>query len=142
MTMSTDKNTLKKAPWVNGSLLSFIYAWVENEEFHDPSESHIPWAHRKKYKVEMRENLPFAATLRYLDYETGRSTVRAVMTDEKGRQYPMFIKDFDRLLREAPHTAKIRDGAIWFSGDWQVAKRGSNYGLYLKELGKEPSKNE
>lgn len=65
----------------------------------------------------------FKATLTYKDFTRGRSAAYFLFTDKKGREYPMFLKEFDEVVH---HLVK---GVI--SGTWIPTKRGTNFGIKL-----------
>lgn len=69
-----------------------------------------------------KPNGEFELTLNYENYSRGRSSVTFYFRDEYGHRYPMFMTDFDDLLKENIGVHNIR--AIF-----TYVKRGQNYGL-------------
>ncbi|WP_329405375.1 hypothetical protein OG563_26325 [Nocardia vinacea] len=85
--------------------------------------AHVAWR-----ETEWHDNVPFDATMRFITYGRGRSSVKFRMVDTvTGRQWEMFAIDLLHLLENA-----VVDRGI-VSGRWEVVKRGSNYGLMLIE---------
>ena len=75
-----------------------------------------------------REVEPFEATLEYVHYTRGRSSVTFVWQDLKtGQQYPMFLTDMDKIVKLV-QVGRIR-------GTWEASKRGTNYGIRLVQNG-------
>lgn len=77
--------------------------------------------------TEWVENRVFENTLTYIDFGRGRSAVTFYFTGKDGERYPMFIKDFDELIRK--HS--LVNGSV--TARWTFVKRGSNYGIKLAE---------
>lgn len=78
-------------------------------------------------EAEWVENFEFEKTLTYVDYGRGRSAVTFYFDGPDGERYPMFIKDFDKLIRKYSLT----NGTV--TAKWDFVKRGSNYGIKLAE---------
>jgi hypothetical protein len=79
------------------------------------------WAKPKDYEV--REALPFTATLKLIDFSRGRSAATFWWedVDHPGRQYPMFMSGALKLIQAG------KAGSV--SGEWKIVKRGGNYGI-------------
>lgn len=116
------KNTLTHAPYLevltyydargerlasprsHWELLSFIPQWVTD--------------------VDWRPNEPFEAELRLRTFQRGRSSVTFEFVDEATTiRYPMFVSDVFELMK----FGEVSQGLV--TGEWQVVKRGTNYGL-------------
>ena len=78
---------------------------------------------------EWRDNAPFEATLEYVGFYRGRSAAGMCFKDEKGAEYPMFMKDFEGVI-PFMHAGRV-------TGIWRGTKRGANYGVQLVEGGRE-----
>lgn len=79
----------------------------------------------KAYGIkEWRENALFYAKLKFSHFERGRSAAHAIFIDAKtGARYQMFMTDLGDAM------VHVRNGFI--EGDFNVAKRGANYGVRL-----------
>ena len=72
--------------------------------------------------------IEFNATLEYITYDRGSSSVTVVFQDVETRlSYFMFLSDFHLLLT----TACLYKGLI--HGRWGFIKRGDYYGIQLRE---------
>ena len=87
----------------NGDLLSYPESW-----------KNINW----------RDNYIFSDVFEYNGYSRGRSSALILfksITD--GREYPMFMTDFDSVAR------KMVNGVL--KGEFTFQKRGQNYGVKM-----------
>lgn len=66
---------------------------------------------------------PFQAHLKYDGYTRGRSAMTFYWRDQNNHRYPMFLSDFDKLMKDV----LITRGNI--SGYWCVAKRSGYFGI-------------
>jgi hypothetical protein len=73
--------------------------------------------------IEWKPNQEFTATMKYVGYSRGKSSVSMHMEDEAGTTYSMFISDFEVII---PLMAL---GVI--RAKWTFCKKGQNYGLKL-----------
>lgn len=73
--------------------------------------------------VRWVDNYVFTDTLTYAGFGRGRSAVTIYWVDSIGRKYPMFIKDFDTLMRAGKVVGTTA------TGRWTFTKRGQNYGV-------------
>ncbi len=64
------------------------------------------------------EEFPATLTFKALEYRT-----YAVFVDQAGAEYPVFMRDFLKLI------PAMRCGAV--AGDWKPCKRGAVFGLVL-----------
>lgn len=93
-----------------------------------------PMAKRWNRKTEQYEDCqpsyvwrPFKEvplTLRLDCFEQRRAAGIFWWKDEDGKSYPMFAKEFNRLVEEG----KL---ALTIAGKWSAEKRGANYGIRL-----------
>jgi len=99
-------------------------SWDRTAPFYEDGLVH--YAQRSDDHVEWRPVVEFKATLTYKTYRRGRSAAYFEFEDEKGREYPMFLKEFDEVVH---HLVK---GSV--SGTWIPTKRGQNFGIKLVGL--------
>lgn len=72
---------------------------------------------------EWRDAALFEATLKYIDYARGRSAAYMIFANEEGKEFTVFLTDFNDLVPEMVH------GKV--SGTWKFVKRGRNFGIKL-----------
>lgn len=72
--------------------------------------------------VDWKPNKIFSAKLTF-SYVVRRRSTKYVLTDKKGREYPMFSADMIDVLM----NAWINKGSV--DGYWSYIKRGSFYGV-------------
>lgn len=73
-----------------------------------------------------KENCTFAGYLKFDGFTKGRSSVLAwLVSEEGGIRYPMFISEFEKVVR----TKLMNDGCV--KGEWTFCKRGANYSIAL-----------
>lgn len=72
--------------------------------------------------VDIKE---FEATMTFVRYEKGRSSLRFILEDENGKKWSMMAQCIDDFVFRA------NSGTI--SGKWVMCKRGANYGLLLMQ---------
>lgn len=77
--------------------------------------------------VEWREVPTFPAHLRYDGYAKGRSAMTFYWLDQNNHRYPMFLSDFDKLMKDALITRG------YVSGHWSVVKRSGYFGIIRVE---------
>ena len=110
----SEKNSLKKFPWVEG--------------YGVPINSRYTILEETKWK----NNVPFEATMKIESFERGSSSSVSfsfTKVDSQNR-FPMLPKDFMNMIHAG---AVIENSKV--SGLWQIGKRGSSYGL--RYLGKD-----
>ena len=87
------------------------------------------WEGEGEYAFEIRDvSQPFEAELTLKMSSRGRSSVIFWFEDNNGALFPMFLKDFYSLVKNGNVN-----GAPTIKGKWEVAKSGSNYGIFLVE---------
>jgi len=65
----------------------------------------------------------FKASLKFINYEQGRSSFRLILEDvDTERRYSLMLNSLSEFI------TKSVDGIVW-DGEWIVVKRGANYGL-------------
>lgn len=70
---------------------------------------------------------PFSATLSFIKYEKGRSSLRFILSDVASRAtYSMMAQSIDEFVQNA------HNGIL--TARWKPVKRGANYGLILEEV--------
>lgn len=77
--------------------------------------------------AEWRPMETFTATLRLLGNSRGRSAVTFEWVDQDGRHWPMFVTDLTALVTSGNRIERARTQSL----DWEVCKRGQNYGIRL-----------
>lgn len=65
----------------------------------------------------------FEATMTFVRYENGRSSLRFILEDENGKYWSMMAQCIDDFV--------FRSNRGTVSGKWTMCKRGANYGLLL-----------
>lgn len=115
------KTKVTHAPYLDGNLLDWVSAAYPNPI------SQWPY----KLACEWRENVPFEAKMTYEGFGRGQSSTKFYWLDEQGRKYPMFVSDMDALLKAGKPLLSTDGGAVYVSGTWMVAKKGSNFGIKL-----------
>ncbi len=91
----------------------------------DQDGNMIPYPEQWR-RPTMRAVEPFAAEMRVVGYERGRSAARFELQDvETGVTYPLFLSDLLPIL-QGPTQA---DPELRIRGTWEVSKRGANYGI-------------
>ena len=79
------------------------------------------WA---KTEVVWKENYIFEAKMRLEGFERGRSAAHALLLDESGKKYTLFLTDLEDILK--------REGlskGTFPNLKWTFCKRGANYGV-------------
>lgn len=76
-------------------------------------------------EIELIENIEFYAELEYQGYSRGRSSVTINFKGNKGENYPMFLSDFDDVLK----NADIINRKVY--GKWTFCKKGKNFGIKI-----------
>lgn len=78
--------------------------------------------------VPMRREpiVPFVETMTFQNYEQGRSSLRLILKDSKGRIWSMFSNSLNLFVQNSVKGV--------LKGEFIVAKRGANYGLILNEV--------
>lgn len=74
--------------------------------------------------VTWKENYEFEATMEFTHFSRGRSSVKAHFNGPKGRDYEMFLSDFEKLLKDGLFEKYI-------TGTFTFVKRGANYGIKM-----------
>jgi hypothetical protein len=108
--MPAKTNSLRKAPYHQGSLQHWVGGWIADE---------VVWL----------DNDPFHATLRIDRVMSGMSAKYVTWTpadEDDRREFPMFITDLVDLIQ---HAKRIENGLV--CARWRVRKRGQNYGICL-----------
>lgn len=75
------------------------------------------------YGCEQVDNYFFDATLTFIGFSRGRSSVKVIFQDIKGIEYEMFATNFSDLVK----GCLLDNGVI--TGEWSFCKRGQNYGI-------------
>jgi len=97
--------------------------WDRKAPFDDKGNlMHYPESWRRS-EIEWRPETEFEATLRYKGFARGRSAAYFHFSDEKGRDFPMFLADFSDIVRY------LCDGQV--AGTWVPTKRGQNFGIKM-----------
>lgn len=85
------------------------------------AEYDFSW-HRQETEKEYRLNAPFNAKLQFIDWHRSQNRARLVLKDVvTGTEYSLFEGEILDVIK------KSTMGEI--EGNWQVAKRGSKFGL-------------
>jgi hypothetical protein len=79
----------------------------------DGKEEEIQWFPQEQTRMH--------ASLRFVRIASGRSAVNAIFKDTNGKEYPVFLRDFEDLI------PKMACGLV--TGWWIGVKRGQNFGL-------------
>lgn len=115
-------------PFVNGDLREYSPNNLDNEtreKVYAGELVEIVFPNGEKELWKPNEEIEL--TLRYKGYGRGRSAVTFYWIDQNGYSYPMFIKDFDELV-------KLNIGTSEIHGTFTYIKRGANYGIkFLKK---------
>lgn len=78
------------------------------------------WHNKEVAWVDIKE---FEETMEFVRYEKGRSSLRFIINDSKGKTWSMMAQCIDDFV--------FRANRCTVSGKWVMCKRGSNYGLLL-----------
>lgn len=78
------------------------------------------WHNKPVYWADIEE---FEATMTFVRYVKGRSSLRFILEDENGKTWSMMAQCIDDFVFRANR------GTV--SGKWVMCKRGANYGLLL-----------
>ena len=97
--------------------------WDRKAPFREGRLQHYTPTARLEEDIEWRAEHTFKATMTYHSFTRGRSAAYILLTDELGRQQPIFLAEFHDVI---PHLIK---GTM--SGVWTITKRGLNFGLKL-----------
>lgn len=68
----------------------------------------------------------FIEQMNFYNYEQGRSKLRFICKDSKGRKWSIMAQSIDDFVLHSVVGSLL--------GKWEVVKRGSNYGVILKEI--------
>ena len=112
-------------PFRNGNLLEFAFTSLTDDEkiqVYDIGEITKYSIWDNDYSETWKPYEEFEATLHYRSYARGRSSITFYWIDDDSHQYPMFLKDFDKLLKQDINVLHIH-------GVWGYVKRGSDYGI-------------
>lgn len=104
-------------PFYNGRMLEYTY--YDYPTTVDSERGKYGYAPTSWEKAE-----EFDATLAYVGYHKGRSSVRFQFRDcdRNGREYSMPMSAFNDIV------GRMISGVV--SGRWRFGKQGQNYGLY------------
>lgn len=87
---------------------------------HDSAGNHQTWTYDDKNDTEAYE---FKATLKYVDFERGRSALNIVWEDKKGKKYRSGMKMLDEHLKSG--------GGNTITGKFGFKKQGTSVLLKL-----------
>ena len=125
------KNHLTKVPWSDCEPMVYPGQWYTGRYIHRHTGEIFETYHLDCYSERAdpiwRDNKPFKARMKITNCTRGRSAARFVL-ESKGVEYEVFMTDMLKILKEAT----IKAGKVY--GTWHFCKRGSNYGLQLKEV--------
>ena len=127
------KKRLVCFPFIDGSLVEYSHYELDDSERErvyngEKVVSQGMYDMHDKREVVWKPNKEVKLTLHYTSYNRNRSSVIFYWEDEKGREYPMFVRDIDELLKQNIGTSSVR--AIW-----TYVKRGQNYGIkFLRKV--------
>ena len=77
-------------------------------------------------EVIWKPNFEFEDKFKYLNYSRGRSSAKIHFKSEiTGKEYEMFLTDFDDLMNSQGFNKNVVEGTFTF------CKRGANYGIKL-----------
>lgn len=68
----------------------------------------------------------FTEQMHFCHYEQGRSKLRFICKDSKGRKWSIMAQSVDDFVLHSVVGSLL--------GTWEVVKRGTNYGVILKEV--------
>lgn len=86
-----------------------------------------PCSWRDDFKpVQWIQMHKFKARMYFSHYEKGRSSLRLICNDSVGKTWSIMAQSMDEFI----HNSML--GSLY--GEWEVVKRGANYGVILKEV--------
>ena len=116
-------------PFISGSLQEWSLYNLGDNERKRVYDGELVQTEQYGSTVVWKPNEEVELTLTYEGYGRGRSAVTFYWKDENDNEYPMFLKDFDELLKKEIGINKVH-------GVFTYVKRGANYGIqYLKKVG-------
>lgn len=83
----------------------------------------MPWGYSENF--EMRENLPFEATLTFVKYALDSQSRYFIWKDAQDVYYPMFENEIPSIIQHG-----VGDGGT-ISALWIFKKRGPKFGIAL-----------
>lgn len=118
------------AVYANGHDRDEGFTWQAYFAPTDEEQADPPWTEGERERrwrtVTMREPEPFTGELRVIGFQRGRSAARLIWTTKTGAILPMFMVDIVATLQDVD----LIDG--WTeSRDWEIVKRGANFGIRL-----------
>lgn len=72
-----------------------------------------------------KDIVEFEETMTFQHYIKGRSSLRFILKDSKGREWSMMVQCIDYFVKHSVNDV--------LSGKWIMCKRGQNYGLLIVE---------
>ena len=115
-------------PFYDGNLQEYSFNYLddsERERVYNGEEVTITAICGGKLEV-WKPNEEVELTLHYKEYGRGRSSDTFYWADDNSHEYPMFIKDVDKLLKDNIGISSVY--AIF-----TYVKRGANYGIKFWE---------